>query len=313
MASVESITLSPADQWHRDGYLVLRQVVDPTTLGALKEACDHALQQWRQTSTRENQPMGLCHGPDAWIMLHLNHAAYYRDRWELLGRILNAIAIPQAIEVITQIMHEPPVFMQANYYLDPPERPTAMGGSWHRDCEFFSKGDKAVERATVMAEASPPRELHMHIPLVSTAATGVVPGSHVRWDTPQEAFARLNPHGDMPGGIRLPMEPGDIGFFHVNSIHRGYYEVGVPRRTIAVSFGSRSRRRPFDVDWWKMTNGYVATYQPWCRVPHYLCGADPSTVRLFQRFIDCYGDQWTPQNLHPQSIGPARVEYYTKF
>lgn len=306
--------MTPREQWQRDGYFVLRNVLDPTTLGALREACEHALAQWRVESTPDNQPGGFCHGPSAWVMLHLNHIRYYKNRHELLGRVLNAIATPVAIDAITQIFEEPPAFMQANYYIDPPEIASDRGGRWHRDCEFFAYGKKDVERAMLLAEAQPPRELHMHIPLVPTAATGVVPGSHNRWDTPEEEYARAaTPYSYMPGGIRLPMTPGDIGFFHVNSIHRGYYEVGVPRRTIAVTFGALSKYRPFDVQWWKQVRGYVASFQPWCRTPHYLSGAEPHTVRLFQRFIDRYGDQWIPENLYPESIGPARVDYYTKF
>lgn len=304
--------MNPNESWDRDGFAVLPNILDPATVAGLREACEHALAQWRETSTADNQPGGFCHGPSAWVMLHLNHARYYTGRRALLTRVLNAIATPRAVEAVTQIMGEPPLFMQANYYIDPPEEATDRGGRWHRDCEFFAYGDTAVERRRFEEEAHPPRELHMHIPLVPTAAIGVVPGSHKRWDTPEQARARAAPYSEMPGGIRLPMEPGDIGLFHVNSIHRGYYEVGVPRRTLSVTFGAQSKHRPFDAEWWRKTRGYVASYQPWFRAPGYLAGVEPHTARLFQRFIDRYGEQWTEENLDAEAIGPARVEYFTE-
>ena len=87
-----------------------------------------------------------------------------------------------------------------------------------------------------MAEADPPRELHMHIPLVATAASELVPGSHRRWDTPEETHIRRNdPKSDaMPGAFRLELEPGDLAFFHVNSLHRGLYYQGVPHHRRAA-------------------------------------------------------------------------------
>lgn len=306
--------MTDRDQWQRDGYLVLRNILDPATLLGLREAAEHAFAQWRVNSSADNQPSQHWYSPDAWVMIHLNHPKYYIDREEFLTRLLNAIGTPQAINSITQIMGETPIFMQANLYIDSPQRAFMNGGMWHRDCQFYAKGDEAVEKRLLTEEAEPPRELHMHIPLVATSATGIVPSSHNRWDTPQESHARRHASGgDMPGGIRLPLNPGDIAFFHVNAIHRGYYEVGTPRRTIAITFGSRSKYRPFDEQWWKATHGYVSTFQPWFRKPGYLANVEPHTAQLFQNFINTYSDQWRPENLHPEAIGSERLKYFTLY
>lgn len=160
-------------------------------------------------------------------------------------------------------------------------------------------------------EAHPPRELHLHIPLVPTAATGVVPGTHRRWDTAEEAQARASdPRGEMPGGIRLPMTPGDLGLFHVNSIHRGYYEVGTPRRTIAITYGAGSRGRPFDPQRWRDGKAYISTFQPWMRDADYLAGVQPATRAFFERFINEYQNQWTADRLDAAIIGAERVAYF---
>lgn len=302
--------MSLRSHWQRDGYLVLPRVLEPTAVHALREAADHALAQWRANSSADSEPMSCWNSPEGWILIHLNHPKYYEARPELLARLLNAVATPAAIDAITQVMGEPPLFMQANFYLDPPVRSPSGGGHWHRDCQFFARGEFDEQRLREL-EADPPRELHLHIPLEPTAASGIVPGSHARWDTPEElAVRRHNPSGDMPGGIRLHLQPGDLAMFHVNTIHRGYYEVGVPRRTIAVTFSAASRPRPFDPNWWKMTRGYVASFQPWFRKPGYLAGAEPHTLRLFQRYIDAYSHEWVASNLHPEAIGPQRLEYF---
>ena len=41
----------------------------------------------------------------------------------------------------------------------------------------------------------------------------------------------------------LQLEPGDASIFHVNGLHRGRYDVGYMRRTIAITVGDNERPR----------------------------------------------------------------------
>ena len=154
----------------------------------------------------------------------------------------------------------------------------------------------------------------MHIPLVATAASELVPGSHRRWDTPEERRIRLHEPlcESMPGAKRLHLEPGDLAFFHVNTIHRGLYYQGVPRRTIAVTFSRKSQVRKATAELMKAWNGYVCTYQPWALKTGYLDGASDSTRELFGRFIETYRDSWKPEYLVPE-LGPLRQAYFTNY
>ena len=75
-----------------------------------------------------------------------------------------------------------------------------------------------------------------------------MPGSHARWDTPQEhacraADAKDQAGGvDMPGGTALELGAGDGAIFHPHSIHKGVYPgPSMPRRTVAVSFSAAAR------------------------------------------------------------------------
>lgn len=298
-------------QWQEQGYLVIPGVFDPARIAGLHELCESAYAQWREHSTPKNQPMSFAYGPRAWLLLHLNHAGYYQERPEWLARLLDAIAEPLALEILRDLFREEPVFMQANYYIDPPGE--SWAGAWHRDSQFFTNGDEEKERADLAAEADPPRELHMHIPLVPTAATAVVPGSHLRWDTEEEnRIRRHDPQaGIMPNGERLALQPGDLAFFHVNTLHRGYYEHGVPRRTIAVTLGRASHARGNSAQTMKEWRGYVATYQPWLLKPGYLEGTAPATREFFQHYIDTYGDTWKPEYL--ELLEPELQRYFRDF
>jgi len=212
----------------------------------------------------------------------------------LIGRSVHCLLIPDNV-----------------YYIDPPGETRI--GNWHRDSQFFRSGDEEAEHGDIIAEADPPREMHMHIPLVPTAASELVPGSHNRWDTPEERNIRLNDpvNGEMPGALRLNLEPGDLAFFHVNALHRGLYYQGVPRRTIAVTFSRQSEVRKATAETMKAWRGYIATYQPWLLKPGYLDGVSDSARELFERFIDTYRDSWKPEYL--DELGAPRQAYFTEF
>ena len=71
----------------------------------------------------------------------------------------------------------------------------ATGNAFMAHCSrLFSKYRQQccdlLEECTPLREGDPPREVHMHIPLVGTSASEVVPGSHVRSDTPEESRIR---------------------------------------------------------------------------------------------------------------------------
>lgn len=299
-----------SQQWREQGYLVLRQVWPKDRIAAIYETCEAVYTQWKAESSRENQPGGFAYVPRGWVLLHLNHPQYHVGRPDRRRLVLEAIADALIQDTLETLFRNDPVFMQANYCVDPADE--GWAGVWHRDCQFFAKGDEAVVARSIAEEADPPRELHVHIPLIPTEATHVVPGSHVRYDTDAERSVRLNdPTACMPGAIRLSLEPGDLAFFHVNTLHRGSYDLGIPRRTIAISYGRRDFPRPPTVEWMRTLRGYVATYQPWFSQTGYLDGLNAREKAFFDRFADVYGPYWGPELLIPE-IGAERHAYYAK-
>jgi hypothetical protein len=298
-------------QWKGQGYLTVPKVFDADRVAKLYEVCESTFEQWKRESTKDNQPMGYCYGPTAWVLIHLNHPRYYQQHPEWLSRVLDAVAHPLAQQILRDIFGEDGIMMQINYYIDPPGE-TRIGG-WHRDCQFFPGMDEEAQKRAIAEEADPPRELHMHIPLVPTHATEVVPGSHNRWDTPEEFQIRTkdSTSDNMPGRLAIQLTPGDLAFFHVNALHRGIYTHGVRRRTIAVTFGRASFARKPTAEMMKAWKGYVATYQPWFKKQGYLDGCSLVTRAFFQRFVDVYGDSWKPEYL--KELTPQLQEYFTKF
>jgi len=299
---------SAREQWRRQGFLVLPNVLGAEQIERLRQIVDHVYAQWRERPPM-NEPGDYGYEPNAWIILHLNHTAYFRQHPEYLKELLDTIALPVSIAMLESIFGEPPLLGQACLFIHPPglSRP----GNWHRDCQYLTNGEEE-ERAAVRDEADPPRELHLNIPLLTTRHTWVVPGSHLRWDTPEERDIRLN-HAtskDLAGAVQLTMEPGDIGFFHVNSLHRGTYDKDFPRRTLNFTYSRASVVRPAKgIEDLNHRKGYFPSYQPWCLKPGYLDGVQPGTRAFFERFIRTYRDSWRPDYLS-EELGPERLAYF---
>lgn len=142
--------------------------------------------------------------------------------------LLDTIHRPILVETLQRMFCGDFHLAQCNLYKDPPK--WGKTHNWHRDSQFFASGalegqplnDQAEidrrERELISAEASPPRDLHMHIPLESTqlhagCASAIVPGSFNRWDSPHERQVRAKGGGgEMPGQLRLSMDVGDVGY-----------------------------------------------------------------------------------------------------
>jgi ectoine hydroxylase-related dioxygenase (phytanoyl-CoA dioxygenase family) len=64
----------------------------------------------------------------------------------------------------------------------------------------------------------------------------VVPSSHRRASLPAEIEAAAAEGGQMPGGVALALEPGDIVYYNANLWHRGWNPKGMQRRTLHCAF-----------------------------------------------------------------------------
>lgn len=245
------------------------------------------------------------------------------------ARLLDSICHPTLVRTLHGMFRGDFYLAQCNLYKDPP---TWGKHSWHRDSQFFASGrleGKPIsdpdelerrERELIATEASPPRDLHMHIPLESTqpnagCASAVVPGSFGRWDTAAERRVRVNdPSAEMPGQLRLSMNPGDVGFFHVNALHRGPSAVDGDdrhvRRTIAVTWTDAARPSPITNASMVARTGYVAPYQPWTLLPGYTDGCRQATVALFKQRAALLREHTGVEKVDGLADGPLKQQYF---
>ena len=107
------------------------------------------------------------------------------------------------------------------------------------------------------------------------------------------ALRAANETGTMRGAVALDMDAGDAAVFSVKTIHRGSYETGIPRRTIAVSFCASYAVELPTASTLIQRKGYDHRYQPWfVTEPHYLDGCTAESSQLWKRCIRVYSGSW---------------------
>ena len=272
---------SSAEQWVREGYVVLRGIYSAERTQRLEEICERILAQWRECNPETGKPGGT---RDSHSMRHLNHAGYFANGEPGFSELMDAIADPRVLGICATILRDEPLFRCTSLFMNPLD--TSTDGNWHRDSQFLHP-DIEEEREIVAAQGGEGHAVQLQIALVPSEDVEVVPSSHLRWDTAEEFAIR---HGDdkknsrsnaMPGALRVALEPGDAVAFNSMGLHRGRYHADKLRRTLMLTYTKRSIPK-FD---------YFSN-QPWFDTPGYLDRLTRRTRAFFEPFITEYGKQW---------------------
>ena len=275
-----AINTDPGEGYGRNGYAVVRGIFDPDRVARLLPICERVLAQWRERPLSDNPPVG----PLANYLRHLNNPGYHRGRPEDLAAILDAAAAPAVLSAVDQALGEPHLFTGTSLYFNPTGEP--LDGFWHKD----AIGPEADDQRDHITGSG----LQVQVALVPSEDLAVVPGSHLREFTDAERHICVDDDGanrrsnDMPGAVRIPLQPGDAVLFNQIVIHRGRYYREPPRLTFMTSFRKR-----------RVTEATLArrgldqySDQPWFLAPDYLNGTAPETRRYFSDYTAFYAPQW---------------------
>ncbi|MDQ3586474.1 MAG: phytanoyl-CoA dioxygenase family protein [Acidobacteriota bacterium] len=261
-------------QWDERGFVVVPRLLDAARVAALRALCDRVWQQWLVSAP--DQPRAA----NATNMAFLTEPCYFVEHRSQLTSLLSFIAADQILDLLTQLGIDEPLFHNTQFFFEP--RDETRAGDWHRDQQFGAP-DEATEQRRMQQHTG----IHLHVALVPDDHLEIVPGTHARWDTPEELSIRKGLHGQrpdsphMPGAVRISLDAGDAVFFSAWSIHRGRYVAGQTRRTFDAIYGA-----PSEFPAWY-------TPPPTCFLePHALDDLAPRARAFFQRFIDTYRERW---------------------
>ena len=281
MTSESKSSIHP--RWRTDGYVLVPGLIDLAQAEQLHTICSDILAQWRACDPQTGTPGEKS---DATVMRHLNHPAYFSQHPEWLSTLLDAVANPNVLRVVAEILGEPPLFRCTSLFFNPSA--IRLDGNWHRDSQFMvKKDDDAAERALLANMSDTGVGMQLQIALIPSDDIELVPGSHLRWDTPEEFAIRKadgwahNRANTMPGALRVHQAAGDAVLFNPAAIHRGRYYSDIPRSTLMLTYT-------------KVSEPYSDFFsnQPWFIQPGYMDHLSPATRAFFEPFVAQYESYW---------------------
>ena len=211
------------------GFVVLPGFLGAEEQAPLRRSCDVALARVR----RENEE--TAHSTPRISLLTETRGD---DREELLSPIIEFASSQRVCALLRAVNAETSLGLkEVHYYHEQLKRD--WDGDWHRDSQF---GRPEPERERARFETS--LAVHVRVAFEDDDRLEIVPGSHARWDTPEELRIRKGPDRAtalMPNAKRIRLSAGDGCLFHAWSIHRATYRCAPIRRTLDVLYGVSER------------------------------------------------------------------------
>jgi hypothetical protein len=219
-----SSNTNPVITFRHLGFAVLPQFLAALEQSELRQACDLALARarsdWQETA--HSTPR---------ISLLTDGSCLERDQ-QLLSPIVRFVTSPRVCALLQTLalleLRDAPRLQAVHYYHEQTKRD--WDGDWHRDSQF-TRSDPEQERERLETKMA----VHVRVALEDDDRLEIVPGSHTRWDSPEELRIRRGAEratAHMPNAARVALRAGDGCLFHAGSIHRATYRRAPIRRTL---------------------------------------------------------------------------------
>lgn len=228
-----SVIEQAAKAYEAQGFAVVRQWLAPDAIVALKREVDRIHAQWmaENRSQYEEERMVNMHS--------LTGRRYFHNEAERV-RFFDMLASDRITALIDGMFGDGIYFHNTQLFFNPWQNRRLP--YWHRDMQYSPVDDaaQASEQARMLS-------LHVRIPLLPEHGIEVIPGTHRRWDTPEESDIRLEWNGrrnseELSGGLLVALDQGDVMVFDAQMIHRGNYALNQERKAFDLCVG---RPHPF--------------------------------------------------------------------
>ena len=259
-------------QFRGEGYLILRNVVPPERLDAMRLAIEWMVDREKARSATARQPGDPLGG------------AWYESAQPRLT--MNSIDAETA-DVIDFCLGETTFGVSAQLMQAPVTALTAFGAlcsglidygytDWHRDASSAEQAPLSGMQADLMANA--PGYVQWNIALYEDDVFWILPESHKQpTNEAQRRQLMLDPKVPLKGGIPVELQPGD-GIVYPNlMMHWGSQYTSRLRRTIHLGFRS--------------FGGQIFSYHhhlDWYHADGFLQHASPETKARFTHWAECY-------------------------
>ncbi|MCG9758119.1 MULTISPECIES: phytanoyl-CoA dioxygenase family protein [Pseudoalteromonas] len=201
-----------AHNFDKYGYLVKPSFISPRELNKVKQVVLAFHHAWLADNYDFYQSRAI---NSAYLT-----APKYLDEQQRLT-LFQFIASGSLVSLASSIFSREFRFMNTQLFFNPAN--TTQLNYWHRDPQYHLTIEEQ-KQALLLG----PEVIHFRLALEDEPGIELIPGTHKRWDSPQELNVRLeqsghNNHECLPGSKVIPLVAGDLLAFSANMIHRGIY------------------------------------------------------------------------------------------
>ena len=199
--------------YETNGYLVLRDVLKPTEITALRDAADRAESEWRSDQTR--------------VGLRETGIAQVANVIEFDDLFVELLDHQSVLPVVRDLIGRDIALMSTDYYLMSGKSESDRG--WHRDVDFCGPyhpmSTMIIKVTFVLYDEDSDR-----------APTALIPGSHKFLD--DFKLPAVTKAEDMPGQARMLFRAGDAWLFNARCYHAALpNRTNEPRRILIYDYG----------------------------------------------------------------------------
>lgn len=219
------------DQFRKDGFIHLKGFFHEEDLTEIHTVVAGAHENWVKLNEQALKQGSV-------NSAFLTNPQFCRSELER-ERIFHFIQKAPIVDLGSALLDGQPYFMNTQLFFNPMTHEKKP--YWHRDVQY-----SGLSKERQMELISEEQVLHFRIPFFEDPGLEIIPGSHMRWDTNEEEWVRLELEGrrnnePLPGSIKIPHSPTDLLVFSAHLIHKGVY--GGNRLSFDILFADFQQNR----------------------------------------------------------------------
>lgn len=235
-----------------EGYLIVREAIPPDELESVRAAYETMVERQKKIWAEDrgpNDPPGGVWETSAQPRLNIGGMAEHLDSETI--KTVETWLYDNIQGVSSALLDVPDAGVTEMMLMCSPVRDHGTGGhrGWHRD--LYPPYCAPLKGYLDDIRENGPRYIQWNIPLYDDNVLWVVPGSHIRVNTPEEDAQLLeNDHVPVPGGVQTHLKAGDGVVYILPILHWGSNYSARLRRTVHGGFSIYNQyrdRRFFDL------------------------------------------------------------------
>ncbi|MBR8843093.1 MULTISPECIES: phytanoyl-CoA dioxygenase family protein [Pseudoalteromonas] len=194
------------------GYVLKPKFISSTELNKIKQVVLAFHRAWQNDNSDFYQNKAV-------NSAYLTAPKYLDEQQRLV--LFKFIASASLFKLASTIFTREFGFMNTQLFFNPVN--ASQLNYWHRDPQYHLTIEEQ-KQALLLG----PEVVHFRLALEDEPGIELIPGTHKRWDLPQELNVRLEQagyrnHNNLPNSEVIALKAGDLLVFSANMIHRGVY------------------------------------------------------------------------------------------